>query len=211
MASQGPRKGAGGSTRQGIYTFTADGDLLEFKNAGQDVVATRDQLERALKKWKALPSVKTKPGVVTVPEHGKLDAKYSRTPPVNGQIVKVYARILDVKDNGFCRGTCESAGGMKVFRCAYQQRRLCRGLRLQQEIGSRWNAAAGKQRNLARPRYSMRSAEAFLHVFVRRIESMRAPLSSLISARMRRRTGASWSRPGRYQFSIRVMYAGSSS
>jgi hypothetical protein len=116
MASQGPRKGAGGSTRQGIYTLTADGDLLEFKNAGQDVDATREQLERALKKWKALPPAKTKPGAVTVPEHGKVDANYSRTPPANGLIVKVFARILDVKDGGFCRGTCESAGGMKAAR-----------------------------------------------------------------------------------------------
>jgi hypothetical protein len=30
--------------------------------------------------------------------------------------VKVFARILDVKDGGFCRGACESAGGMKAAR-----------------------------------------------------------------------------------------------
>ena len=116
MANQGPRKGVGGTTRQGIYTLTADGDLLEFKNAGQDAQATQEQLERALKKWKALPPARTKPGAVTVAEHGKLDARYSRMPPPNGLIVKVFGRILDIKDDAYCRGTCTGSVGMKASR-----------------------------------------------------------------------------------------------
>ena len=51
-----------------------------------------------------------------MPEHGKLDEKYSRTPPKDGLIVKVNGRILDVKGNEFCRGTCSFAGGMKSSR-----------------------------------------------------------------------------------------------
>src|SRR6478672_1245892 len=33
VADQGPRKGEGGSTRQGIYCLTAAGQLLNYKNA----------------------------------------------------------------------------------------------------------------------------------------------------------------------------------
>ncbi|CAN5628184.1 hypothetical protein BH11PLA2_BH11PLA2_12900 [soil metagenome] len=116
MADQGPRKGTGGSTRQGIYTFTADGDLLEFKNAGQDAKATREQLDRALKKWAALPAKRREPGAVTVPDHGKLDANYSRTPPKDGLIVRVNSRILDKQGDDYIRGTCEFTGGMKAAR-----------------------------------------------------------------------------------------------
>ena len=36
VADQSPRKGLNGATRQGIYVFTADGELLAFKNNGGD-------------------------------------------------------------------------------------------------------------------------------------------------------------------------------
>ena len=42
VADQGPRRGAGGSTRQGIYCLTADGQLLAYKNAGQDASVMRE-------------------------------------------------------------------------------------------------------------------------------------------------------------------------
>lgn len=116
VADQGPRKGAGGSTRQGIYTFTADGTLLEFKNAGQDTEATYDQLQRALKKWASLPEAKRRPGAVEVPPHGRPDEKYSRMPPKDGAILKVNGRILDWKDSYYCRGTCSSIAAMKASR-----------------------------------------------------------------------------------------------
>ena len=116
MAEQGPRKGAGGSTRQGIYTFTADGTLLEFKNAGQDAEATLDQLQRGLKKWKALPAAKRKPGAIAIAEPAKIDPGYTRTLPAGGLVLKVHARILDMKNDAFCRGTCDSTGSMKASR-----------------------------------------------------------------------------------------------
>jgi hypothetical protein len=116
VADQGPRKGLGGATRQGIYTLTADGELLEFKNAGQDADATHEQLQRALKKWRALPAAKTQPGAVTVPDPCEPDAKYSRTPPHDGVIVKVHSRILDREGTGYVRGTCDFTGGMKAAR-----------------------------------------------------------------------------------------------
>src|ERR1700722_4324857 len=46
---------------------------------------------------------------------------------------------------------------------------------------------------------------------ISRKDLISTPLNSDISARMRRCTGASWSRPGRYQLSIRDTYSGSSS
>src|SRR5947209_4330753 len=50
VADQGPRKGTGGSTRQGVYCLTADGQLLAYKNH-QDPRVMREMLRQALKAW----------------------------------------------------------------------------------------------------------------------------------------------------------------
>ena len=62
VADQGPRKGVGGGTRQGIYCLTASGKLLAYKNA-QDASVMREALEQGLKRWKASlpPSVLREP------------------------------------------------------------------------------------------------------------------------------------------------------
>jgi hypothetical protein len=111
VAEQGPRKGAGGSTRQGIYCLTADGELLAFKNAGQDAEITYEQLRGALAKFKQLPAGRRDPGAVAVPEHGKLDPNYSRKVPEGGLVLRVNARILDRTDAGFCKAGCNFPGG----------------------------------------------------------------------------------------------------
>lgn len=111
VANQGPKKGQGGNTRQGIYVLTADGELLSYKNAGQDATETRKELQRALVKFDRLPASRRRPGGVTVPPHGRLDPDYTRTPPPGGLIARVHARILDVKDGELCKGTCATAGG----------------------------------------------------------------------------------------------------
>src|SRR5438132_10212849 len=82
VADQGPRKGEGGSTRQGIYCFTADGKLLAYKNAGQNPEAMRDTLRQGLRAWKQLPAERRKPGAVRVDDTGTLDERYARTPPL---------------------------------------------------------------------------------------------------------------------------------
>src|SRR5205823_3369628 len=61
VADQGPRKGAGGSTRQGIYCLTPDGTLLAYKNAGQAPDVMREVLRRGLAEWKKLPATRRKP------------------------------------------------------------------------------------------------------------------------------------------------------
>ncbi len=112
---QGPRKDEN-STHQGIYVFTADGELLSFKNAGQDVKATREQLAYGLRKWNDLPAGRRKPGAVKVEEHGKPDPNFSRTPPEGGLVVRVHARILDKKGDGYAKGTCDFLGGDRAAR-----------------------------------------------------------------------------------------------
>jgi hypothetical protein len=116
VAAQTDRKGTGDFTRQGIYCFTADGELLAFKNAGQLVKDTREQLKYALRKWAALPVARRGPGAVTVPPHGPLDPDFTRIVPEGGLVVRVNARILDRRGDGFVKGTCEFGGGDKSSR-----------------------------------------------------------------------------------------------
>src|SRR5262245_25182331 len=80
VADQGPRKGEGGSTRQGIYLFTADGKLLGYRNH-HDPNVMREVLRQGLREWDKLPETRRRPGAVKVPDRGKGDARYTRTPP----------------------------------------------------------------------------------------------------------------------------------
>jgi hypothetical protein len=116
VASQGPRKGQGGGTRQGIYVLTADGELLSYKNAGQLADVTRDELNRGLAKFRKLPANRREPGAVEIGEPGKLDPNYTRTPPAGGLIVRVFTRILDKTSEGYCKGECKTLGGASAAR-----------------------------------------------------------------------------------------------
>jgi hypothetical protein len=112
VADQGPRKGEGGATRQGIYMLTADGQLLGYKNAGQAPDVMRDVLQRALTAWDRLPEERRKPGAVKVGELGKVDRRYDPSAPPGALIVSVYTRILDADGKGgWCRGSCAVPGG----------------------------------------------------------------------------------------------------
>jgi hypothetical protein len=111
IADQAGRRGEGGSNRQGIYCFTASGKLLAARNH-QDADSNRDLLEKGLAAWNRLPDDERRPGAVKVPDPGKIDTRYTRTPPAGGLILNVYTRILD-RDRGgkFLKGTCEFQGG----------------------------------------------------------------------------------------------------
>jgi hypothetical protein len=102
VADQGPRKGEGGSTRQGIYCLTADGKLLIYKNH-QDPTVMRDVLRQGLKEWKKLPESRRKPGAVKVEDLGKTDRRYTRTPAAGGLVINVYTRILERDTKGTLR------------------------------------------------------------------------------------------------------------
>src|SRR5262249_1945889 len=110
VADQGPRKGQGGSTRQGIYVFTADGPLLAHKNAGQAPDGMRDVRRQGLRAWQKLPEERRKPGAVQVDEPGKADPRYTRPPPPGGLIVNVYTRALDRGKGEWRRGTSKALG-----------------------------------------------------------------------------------------------------
>src|SRR5579872_2827812 len=111
VADQGPRKGQGGSTRQGIYVFTASGKLLAYKNA-QNADVMREVFQHGLAAWQKLPADERKPGAVKIEELAKTDGRYTRTPPPGGLILTVYTRILDEDDKGeFCKGKCGTVGG----------------------------------------------------------------------------------------------------
>lgn len=109
VADQGPRKGQGGATRQGIYCFTPDGELLVYRNHLDENVM-RDEFKRALKKWQTLPAARTKPGALTIEDAGAPDERYHRPPPRGGLILCSYTRILDKKDDGYVPGTCSRKG-----------------------------------------------------------------------------------------------------
>lgn len=116
VADQGPRQGQGGSTRQGIYCFTADGQLLAYKNAGQAPDVMREVLQRALREWQRLPEARRQPGVVKVGEPATRDPQYARTPPPGGLVINVYTRILDRGQDGYRRGACPTEGGEAAAR-----------------------------------------------------------------------------------------------
>ncbi len=111
MADAAGRKGDGGATRQGIYVFTADGTVLGFKNAGQDAEVMKKVFKDALFKFDKLPEAQRKAGAVTVPDHGRADPKYTRTPPTDGLVVRVSTRILEEKKGEYCAAECKTVGG----------------------------------------------------------------------------------------------------
>ncbi len=116
VADQGPRKGEGGNTRQGIYLLTAGGKLLGYKNH-QDPDVMRDFLRQGLAAWRRLPAAERQPGAVKVEEPDKLDTAYDRKPPEGGLIATVYTRILDREGlDGYCRGSCNFPGGNAAAR-----------------------------------------------------------------------------------------------
>jgi hypothetical protein len=116
VADQGPRKGEDGSTRQGIYCLTADGKLLAYKNAGQAPDVMREVLKQGLHEWQKVPEERRRPGAIKIANAGKVDSHYSRTPPPNGLIIKVYTRILDREKGEYRRGTCQTPGAEKAAR-----------------------------------------------------------------------------------------------
>jgi hypothetical protein len=117
ISDQTRRKESKGTmTRQGIYAFTADGETLNMKNAGQDVTATKQQLVEALEKFKKLPENRRNPGAVEIPKHGPFDKDYSRTVPEGGLVLKVHGRILDKSGSSFSVGKSDFMGGERASR-----------------------------------------------------------------------------------------------
>jgi len=105
VADQGPRKGQGGSTRQGHYALTADGKLLAYNN-NRGAERHAGMLRDALKKWSALPAGERQPGAVKVaalkPE--QLDKQFARLIPPGTVILDSSTRLL--KQSGSLFSAC---------------------------------------------------------------------------------------------------------
>jgi hypothetical protein len=113
VSNQGPRIGEGGSTRQGIYAFTADGKLLQYRNH-QDPDVMREFLRTSLQAWKKLPLEQRAKAAASIPELTKIDERFVPTLPKDALIVNVYGRILERTDDFVCPGTCKFPGGQRA-------------------------------------------------------------------------------------------------
>lgn len=116
VADQGPRQGAGGSTRQGIYIFTASGKLLNYRNHS-DPEVMKQVIRQGLLEWNNLPREEKEPGGIKVAETFQPDKTYHREPPKGGLVLTVYTRILDKTRKGdYCQGSCSNPGGERAAR-----------------------------------------------------------------------------------------------
>jgi hypothetical protein len=116
VADQGPHKGFGGSTRQGIYVLTASGRLLGFNNR-QDAASVYALLRRGYFSWRRQPPEDRQPGAVTIADPDRVDGNYHRQAPPGGLVLNVYTRVLDRTPSGeLCPGSCEFPGGHRSAR-----------------------------------------------------------------------------------------------
>ena len=105
VADQGPRKGEGGSTRQGLYCLTAGGRLLAYRNV-RDAARVRSLLEEALEAWRTLPEQeRAARDLESTDQTEAVDPRYDRSVPEGALVVRVHAREMDLSDESrWCRG-----------------------------------------------------------------------------------------------------------
>jgi len=116
VADQGPKKGEGGTTRQGVYCFTSAGKLLAYSN-NADPQKMRAAIRIGLSEWNHLPESQRRAGAMRVDGPPTTDFHYSRQPPPGGLILNVYARILDHDARGeICTSSCQTVGGDRASR-----------------------------------------------------------------------------------------------
>jgi hypothetical protein len=116
VSDQGPHNGPGTDTRQGIYFLTADGQLLGFKNAGQHPAVMREALKAGLAAWNKLPAEKRKPGAIQIPDVGPSDARFVRTLPPGGVVIRVFTRALEAEGERFGAAECPAGAGKEAAR-----------------------------------------------------------------------------------------------
>lgn len=87
IVKQGPRPGDNNQTTQGLYTITADGELLAFNN-NRGPWKVKDQLTAALKQYKSNQTRFT-PLKVENP-----DPRFQKKPPEGSIVVHTHAKVL---------------------------------------------------------------------------------------------------------------------
>lgn len=97
VANQGPREhdGAGGPTRQGLYLFTAGGNLLGYKNHSDPEIMRR-VVQDALAKWKALGEGPQ----LDIPPSFEPDQRYHREAPKGALVLRTFTRELSEAEEG---------------------------------------------------------------------------------------------------------------
>jgi hypothetical protein len=95
VSNQRPEIKDPNQTRQGRYAFSAGGTLLGFNN-NRDPLRLIAMLNQAHERWLALPGDKRNGSSLP----SERDAKYDRTPPPGGLILKVFTRVLEAKAEG---------------------------------------------------------------------------------------------------------------
>lgn len=117
VADQGPRKGAGGATRQGRYTFTASGKLLGFNN-NRDPQRMTAMLQDSLRRFRSLPSTERTPGAVQVSAlpPGARDKRYVRALTSDIIPIKVHTRVLRKNSRGEYTACGEPGTNTETYR-----------------------------------------------------------------------------------------------
>lgn len=108
VADQGPRKGEDGSTRQGLYCFTAAGTLLAYRNSF-DPTAVKALLKEGLDGWAKLPEAERRPRPFAA-DRGMPDAQFAREVPEGGLVLRVHARELEEEAKGRYRAAAPRGG-----------------------------------------------------------------------------------------------------
>ena len=87
---------------QGLYIFTATGQLLGHRNSAKHVNLTQRVIEKALSRWNALGPFQTQPNSIAIPDlpTSVPNHRYAPEPPANATILRVVSRALDHDPNG---------------------------------------------------------------------------------------------------------------
>ncbi len=105
---------------QGMYAFTAAGELLASKNSVKRPDDTLRVLRRAIDRWNRLPVRSRQPGAIQLPAmpDDVWDRRYSPEPPENGLVLRVYTRALEQDGAGNWK-RCLSKKSPVGFQTAY--------------------------------------------------------------------------------------------
>lgn len=90
------------SSLQGIYIFTATGELLAHRNSAKHVGLTHDVIQEALRRWHALPGRHTRPDAFKLPEipASVWNHQYAPKLPEGGRALRVVTRALERAPDG---------------------------------------------------------------------------------------------------------------
>ena len=86
---------------QGLYIFTATGELLGHRNSAKHANFTQRVIQKSLARWKRLAPTHTRPNAIVIPDlpSSVLNHPYAPEPSANATILRVVSRALDYDQN----------------------------------------------------------------------------------------------------------------